>query len=142
MSIQITQTVIPLRAGPDGETIIKGQPQEKRFDFRSVSAAMRNVRISNIQKIELKRTGLISFFEGGAEIRLELSGGKYAVRPEVKVEEKKGDLGWQKPEESEHIQKSEKPDADYMTENNLCQKCHGARRDCGVAGCPQIAACE
>jgi hypothetical protein len=62
---------------------------------------------------------------------------------EVKMEEKKeGDLGWQKPEESENIQKSEKPDADYMADHNLCQKCHGAKRDCGVTGCPQIMQCE
>lgn len=49
----------------------------------------------------------------------------------------KEDLGWQKPEESENIQKSEKPDSDYMKDHNLCQRCHGVRRKCEDISCPQ-----
>lgn len=47
------------------------------------------------------------------------------------------DLKWQKPEESENIQKSENPDAAYMRDHSLCQKCHGAKKVCNLEGCPQ-----
>lgn len=49
----------------------------------------------------------------------------------------KKDLKWQKPEESENIQKSVNPDAGYMDSHSLCRKCHGAIKVCNLDGCPQ-----
>jgi hypothetical protein len=43
----------------------------------------------------------------------------------VKSEGNKPDLGWQKPAESDNLNKSERPDAEYMEERHLCPDCHG-----------------
>jgi len=39
--------------------------------------------------------------------------------------EQEQDLNWQKEEESDSLQKSEKPDKKYMEDSNLCHRCHG-----------------
>ena len=40
-------------------------------------------------------------------------------------------------EETDSIQKSIKPDAEYMRENDLCRICHGTIRVCDRSDCPQ-----
>lgn len=47
------------------------------------------------------------------------------------------DLTWQREEESDNLQKSERPDKQYMDERNLCQQCQGVKRVCDLPGCPQ-----
>lgn len=56
-----------------------------------------------------------------------------------KADNQDHDLKWQKQDESENIQKSANPDTEYMRDHNLCTKCHGNRRVCGEASCPQKA---
>lgn len=51
--------------------------------------------------------------------------------------EKKDDLGWQKQDETDNLQKSENPDGEYMKDKGLCVVCHGVRKKCDKAGCPQ-----
>ena len=52
------------------------------------------------------------------------------------MEEEKKDLGWQKPEESDNMQKSETPDAEYMKDHQLCPVCHGVAHAGGPVNCP------
>lgn len=47
------------------------------------------------------------------------------------------DLEWQKEGESDSLQKSAKPDRGYMDEQNLCRVCHGVKKVCERADCPQ-----
>jgi hypothetical protein len=49
------------------------------------------------------------------------------------------DLTWQREEESDNLQKSERPDKAYMDEKNLCQQCQGVKRVCDLPACPQKA---
>jgi len=53
------------------------------------------------------------------------------------TEEKKPDLGWQKQDETDNLQKSVNPDGEYMRDHHLCTKCHGAKKKCDIEGCPQ-----
>jgi hypothetical protein len=47
------------------------------------------------------------------------------------------DLNWQREHESDSLQKSERPDKSYMEDHNLCRACHGKKRVCELAHCPQ-----
>jgi len=40
-------------------------------------------------------------------------------------------------EKTDEIVKSVNPDSSFMKDQNLCQKCHGPRRNCERAECPQ-----
>jgi len=55
----------------------------------------------------------------------------------MSTEKEKEDLKWQHPEDSDSLQKSEKPNREYMEDNKLCQKCHGILNDRGqcTRGC-------
>jgi len=40
-------------------------------------------------------------------------------------------------EETQNLQKSERPDAKYMQDRHLCTVCHGVARVCERGDCPQ-----
>ena len=48
--------------------------------------------------------------------------------------EKEKDLAWQHQDETDNLQKSEKPDVEYMKEHELCPVCHGKKHPSGP--CP------
>lgn len=54
-----------------------------------------------------------------------------------KEEKQDTDLEWQREEESDNLQKSERPDAEYMEERHLCVQCQGIKRVCDLPACPQ-----
>ena len=54
-----------------------------------------------------------------------------------KPENEDKDLEWQREDESDNMQKSERPDKDYMNDRNLCQNCQGVKRICERGDCPQ-----
>lgn len=39
-------------------------------------------------------------------------------------------------EKSDNLQKSEKPDKEYMDEKDLCPRCHGPKKACDRDDCP------
>jgi hypothetical protein len=47
------------------------------------------------------------------------------------------DLSWQREGESENLQKSERPDGEYMNDRGLCVQCQGVKRVCELPACPQ-----
>jgi hypothetical protein len=53
------------------------------------------------------------------------------------LKDEEQDLNWQREEESDNLQKSERPDKEYMDERNLCVQCQGVKRECDLPGCPQ-----
>ena len=52
-------------------------------------------------------------------------------------DKQKQDLEWQREHESDSLQKSERPDRDYMEDHNLCRTCHGIKKVCELPHCPQ-----
>ena len=76
-------------------------------------------------KSEMKRTNALK-----GRLMMEGIDGK---KPENEDE----DLEWQREEESDNMQKSERPDKEYMDERNLCVHCQGVKRVCDRADCPQ-----
>ena len=51
-------------------------------------------------------------------------------------DQKKADLGWQHQDETDNLQKSETPDAEYMKDRELCPVCHGVAHAGGPNNCP------
>lgn len=40
-------------------------------------------------------------------------------------------------DETSNLQKSENPDAEYMSDHGLCRTCHGVKQICSRTDCPQ-----
>lgn len=51
--------------------------------------------------------------------------------------DQENDLEWQREHESDSLQKSVNPDRGYMEDKNLCTVCHGKKKVCDLAHCPQ-----
>jgi hypothetical protein len=64
----------------------------------------------------------LGFLDGGFMSGIEKEKQKH-------LEEQKQDLNYQKPEETDNIQKSAHPDADYMKDRNLDPETHGRKKD-------------